>query len=211
MAKKVRKYYVVWAGHETGVFDSWAACSRQVAGYPGARYMSFLNRAAAERAFEGDSSDFIGKKRVPALSEVAKKAAGKPILKSICVDAACDGAPGRLEYRAVETSSGRVFFEKGPFEQGTNNVGEFLALVNAAALLRKTGSRLPIYTDSRTALSWFRKKKANTKLRRTARNAELFELIERAEKWLADNPVENRILKWNTAGWGEIPADYGRK
>ncbi len=83
--------------------------------------------------------------------------------------------------------------------------------MNAAALLRKTGSRLPIYTDSRTALSWFRKKKANTKLRRTARNAELFELIERAEKWLADNPVENRILKWNTAVWGEIPADYGRK
>ncbi|MCE1155298.1 MAG: ribonuclease H, partial [Bacteroidales bacterium] len=42
-------------------------------------------------------------------------------------------------------------------------------------------------------------------------NAVLFDLIARAEKWLADNRYSTRIMKWQTEAWGEIPADFGRK
>lgn len=36
-----RKYYVVWEGRATGVFDSWEECKEYVDGYQGARFKSF--------------------------------------------------------------------------------------------------------------------------------------------------------------------------
>ena len=116
-----------------------------------------------------------------------------------------------MEYRGVDTLSGKEIFRQGPYFDGTNNIGEFLAIVHGLALLKKKNSNLPVYTDSMTAISWVRKRKANTKLELTARNAILFELIERAEKWLKTNTWSNPILKWETQCWGEIPADFGRK
>ena len=211
MAKTQKKYYVVWQGRKTGIFETWAECSAQVSGYPGARYKSFLSRAEAVHAFGGNSRDFIGQGTPTRTARAAKAKIGQPILDSISVDAACNGSPGTLEYRGVDTATGKVLFAKGPFRQGTNNVGEFLAIVHAAALLKQTGDQRPIYSDSRTALSWVRKKKANTNLARTTANKQLFALIDKAEAWLQENPIENRVLKWETEAWGEIAADYGRK
>jgi len=212
MAKKTNKYYVVWKGHKPGIYDSWKACQQQTAGYPGAIFKGFKTRAQAEQAFAGDSADYIGVDVFEStLSQEQLAAIGKPILDSVSVDAACDGTPGRLEYRGVDTRTGEVLFEQGPFEDGTNNIGEFLAIVHAAAILKKRNSSKPIYTDSRTAIIWVRNKKARTRLLRTSRNKPLFELIARAEKWLAENEIENDILKWETQAWGEIAADYGRK
>jgi hypothetical protein len=37
------------------------------------------------------------------------------------------------------------------------------------------------------------------------------EMIERAEKWLKENRYSNKIVKWETELWGEVPADFGRK
>ncbi len=212
MAKKQNKYYVVWRGHQTGIFNSWPECQKQVSGFPGAKYKSFLSRQEAEAAFSGSSVDYIPKQGTQGERvETGRSSVGKPILASISVDAACEGNPGRMEYRGVETDTGKILFEKGPFAVGTNNIGEFLAIVHAAAMLKKMASPKPIYSDSRTALSWVRKKRANTTLKRTARNQELFDLIEQAERWLADNEIANKILKWETAAWGEVKADYGRK
>jgi ribonuclease HI len=104
-----------------------------------------------------------------------------------------------------------LVFKKGPFFDGTNNIGEFLAIVHALALLKKHNSEVPIFSDSKTAISWVKAKKSNTKLDPTGRNAELFELIKRAEDWLKDNTYKNKILKWETKWWGENPADFGRK
>ena len=42
-------------------------------------------------------------------------------------------------------------------------------------------------------------------------NQPLFELIERAEKWLRTHKFSTQIVKWETKAWGEIPADFGRK
>jgi ribonuclease HI len=127
------------------------------------------------------------------------------------VDAACSGNPGILEYRCVHTTSKKELFYQGPFENGTNNIGEFLAIVHALALLKKKGLTSPIYTDSEIALRWVKEKKCKTRLKQDEKNARLFDLIRRAENWLQENTFENPLLKWDTMHWGQIPADFGRK
>jgi ribonuclease HI len=90
-------------------------------------------------------------------------------------------------------------------------MGEFLAIVHALAHCKKHNITLPIYSDSRTAIAWVRNRLAKTTLERTAKNARVFELIQRAEDWLCTNTYVNHILKWETELWGENPADFGRK
>ena len=133
------------------------------------------------------------------------------IKDSLSVDAACSGNPGVMEYRGVWTATGEEVFHVGPFQQGTNNIGEFLALVHALALFDKHKINLPVYTDSMNAITWVKKKKCNTKLAPSPENAKLFELIARAEFWLNTHTYSTPILKWDTRQWGEIPADFGRK
>jgi len=116
-----------------------------------------------------------------------------------------------MEYQGVDTKSGKVLFRQGPFPEGTNNIGEFLAIVHGLAYLKKRNSNRLIYSDSRTAMSWVRKRKCNTKLQENEGNHSLFELIQRAETWLKSNSYNTPIVKWETKAWGEIPADFGRK
>lgn len=145
------------------------------------------------------------------LSPAEIKRIGEPNLYSIAVDAASSGNPGRMEYQGVDTQTGKLLFHQGPYAQGTNNVGEFLALVHGLAYLKKEGSDRAIYSDSRIAIGWVRKKKCGTKLAPHPSNKILFELIARAESWLRSNTYSTSILKWETKVWGEIPADFGRK
>ena len=129
---------------------------------------------------------------------------------SLAVDAACSGNPGPMEYRGVHIASRQEIFHFGPMK-GTNNIGEFLAIVHGLALLKQKGFDMPIYSDSVNAISWVRQKKCKTKLPRNEETEALFQLIERAERWLSTNTYTTRILKWETKEWGEIPADFGRK
>ena len=206
-----KKYYVVWEGNNVGVFDSWKECQLQIKGYPNARYKSFKNKEEAVAAFRGNFSDFIGKEK-KAKKQISEEARANIIWKSIAVDAACSGNPGDMEYRGVDTASGDEIFRIGVFKQGTNNIGEFLALVHGLAYLQKIEAfDMPIYSDSRTAMAWVRNKKVKTTLKKSRVNAKMFDLIERGEQWLKKNSYKNPILKWNTEEWGEIPADFGRK
>lgn len=210
MAKK--KFYVVWDGIETGIFDSWQKCKSLIHNYPNAKYKSFLTLEMAKKAFASNYYDFAGKNAVEiVLSKDQLLKIGKPLLNSIAVDAACAGNPGVMEYRGVYTESKKQIFLKGPFPEGTNNIGEFLALVHGIAYLKKENINLPIYSDSKTAISWIRQKVCKTKLEKNSKNEKLFDLIIRAENWLKNNTFENKILKWETKAWGEIPADFGRK
>ncbi len=209
MAKK-QKYYVVWKGHKAGIFDSWAECAAQVSGFPGAEYKSFDSRDAAEQAFRNSYRDYRGK-HVSSLTAERLREIGEPDLDSYAVDAACSGYPGPVEYRGVYTRTKEEFFREGPYPHGSNNIGEFLALVRALELLKKRKLVLPVYSDSAVAISWLKNKNCNTNVPRNGANAKLFELIERAEDWLASNDYQNQILKWETEAWGEIPADFGRK
>jgi len=206
--KQKPKFYVVWKGRKTGIFSSWEACAAQVQGFAGARYKSFASRLAAEQAFRGRYVAHVGK---PVSSGEWLFSPHPPVPESWCVDAACSGSPGRLEYRGVDLRTGKEIFRQGPYEHGTNNVGEFLAIVHALGLLEKKKSSLPVYSDSATAIGWVKKKRCNTELAADESNAPLFERITRAEDWLADQPFANPILKWDTKAWGEIPADFNRK
>lgn len=205
---KASKYYVVWVGVRPGIYHTWGDCQMQIKGFPQARYKSYPTLAEAERAFSEEPKT-IPSRSVQKKTETAPKGV---IWNSISVDAACSGNPGVMEYRAVQTKSKQEIFRQGPFIEGTNNIGEFLALVHALALLKKKGhTQLPIYTDSRTAMAWIRNKKIKTSLKKNSRNENLFDLIDRAIDWLETNNYENPILKWETEKWGEIPADFGRK
>lgn len=212
LAKKP-KFYVVWKGRKTGVFETWAEAEEQVKGFETAQYKSFESRKEADDAFKGNYWQSVQKTQNGATGKSSKSAAlvGKPLQESISVDAACAGNPGKLEYQGVETSTKRVLFAMGPFPEGTVNIGEFLAIVHGLAFLQKHNSTLPIYSDSKTAISWIKNKAVKTKLERNAKNEELFQLVDRGILWLQNNKYSNKILKWETEFWGENPADYGRK
>lgn len=213
MVKKGSKFYVVWVGRNPGIYKSWDECQVQISEFEGARYKSFPTEKAATEAFRGNMWDYIGKKEVKnnlPFEEVSGKTE-EIITDSLAVDAACSGNPGIMEYRGVYTKNRKQIFHAGPFKDGTNNVGEFLAIVHALALLKQKNKCMPVYTDSETAIVWVRQKKAKTKLKKTPDNNNLFELIQRAEKWLKNNFWDTPVLKWKTEIWGEIPADFGRK
>lgn len=223
--KQKQKYYVVWQGHNTGIYTSWDECKQQVNGFENAKYKSFENLAEAQTAFENTYKNYIKyypptlnpnpqnlSPETPPQNHLLLPAHQQPIYNSIAVDAACQGNPGLLEYKGVLTQQPQtVIFKQGPFEAGTNNIGEFLAIVHALGYLKKQNSNLPIYSDSKTAMSWVKNKKIKTNLIQTPKNEYLFELIQRAINWLQNNTYQNPILKWETTLWGENPADFGRK
>jgi ribonuclease HI len=207
MAKQ--KYYVVWRGRKPGIFTSWAEAEEQVKGFAAAQYKSFETRKEAEAAYQSEYAAYKGK---PASQGKWREASVKPILPSISVDAACNGSPGQLEYRGVYTDSQEEIFRVGPFPDGTNNVGEFLAIVHALTWLEKHGRQLPVYSDSRNAISWVYTGECKTQLKHTPLNGPLFAIIHSAENWLAENELrDDTVLKWDTELWGENPADFGRK
>lgn len=203
MAKK--KYYVVWKGRKPGIYSTWSECQEQIDGFTGQQFKSFDNLIDAQKAFAGHYKDYEGKS-TKHIDPIRRQLVGEPILQSWAVDAACVAQTGAMEYRIVNTET------KEPiYEQGTNNIGEFLALVHALGHCKRKGLTIPIYSDSQIAITWVREKFCNTRLKPTEENQVLRDLVKRAEKWLAENTYENAILKWETDVWGENPADYGRK
>ncbi|MDE6145400.1 MAG: ribonuclease H family protein [Muribaculaceae bacterium] len=210
-----RKYYVVWQGLSPGIYDSWEECQAQVEGFSGARYKAFPDIESATAAFRGSYEDqatllIAMSKRKPTASIFGEF----PEIRSDAwaVDGACSRVPGPIEYQCVEVANGQTVFHVGPLAGGTNNIAEYLALVHALALLDQRGDHSrPIYSDSRTALAWLRNRHSKTTLERTPENAKVFELLQRADRWVATHQLFNPVLKWDTENWGEIPADFGRK
>lgn len=219
MARK-QKYYVVWEGLQPGIYLSWDECRAQIEHFKGARYKSFSSLKEATAAFRRGSADELQavadlllqarqhRKEQPGqawknIPEVDKTA--------IAVDAACSGNPGTMEYRGVDLATGEEIFHVGPLSHATNNIGEYLALVHVLALCKQQESTRPVYSDSRTALSWLHRRGHRSQLKPTAENATVMRLLARADAWVQSNTWPNRVMKWNTEEWGEIPADFGRK
>ncbi len=215
MADK-KKFYVVWQGHNPGIYDNWDKCQQQIKNYPNAKYKSFGSREEADIAFGGNYAEHIqfkapskpGTSFKPSIPQSSNPSS--IIWESISVDAACSGNPGVMEYQGVDSRTKvLIFHQKHPL--GTNNIGEFLAIVHALAMFQREGKDTPIYTDSRTAMGWVKLKVCKTKLVRNAKTENLHQIIARAEQWLKTHTYKNPILKWETEVWGEIPADFGRK
>jgi ribonuclease HI len=207
---KRQKYYVVWKGVSPGIYTSWTDCQLQINGYKGAIYKSFKTLEGAEEAYASSPLEYIGSS--------ATKQEDTPLqlpedfdMNCWAVDAACSGNPGPMEYRGVDLLSGKEIFHYGPL-YGTNNIGEFLAIVHALALMKRDNINKTIYSDSRNALNWIKRKKCRTRLERTEKTERLFQIIERAENWLKTHTYSDiPLLKWETEEWGEVPADFGRK
>lgn len=209
------KYYVVTVGRNPGIYGTWADCKAQVDNFPGARYKSVPTI---------DEARLLLRNGIPAPTRTAQLTANstknttKPISQragfepnSISVDAACSGNPGMMEYRGVDNLTQAEIFRLNPAVWGTNNIGEFLAIVHALAWLHKNQSQKTIYSDSVNAINWVKSKTVRTKLPRTADTDYVWQLIDRAVIWLKNNPISCPIKKWETSQWGENPADFGRK
>ena len=228
MAKKKQKYYVVWRGNQPGIYDTWEECQAQVKGVAGAQYKSFESLPAAQQAFRlpydmsvasSTSSTSNTSRTSPTsvlfidengMTAIREGAVNPPVLDALAVDAACSGNPGVMEYQGVYVASRtQIFHYMAPV--GTNNIGEFLAIVHGLAYLKKNGLRQILYSDSVNAINWVRRKECRTKLPLTPQTADLWALIRRAEAWLQANTYTTEIRKWDTESWGEIPADFGRK
>lgn len=212
MAKK-EKFYVVWKGVNPGIYTTWTDCQLQTKGVEGALYKSFNTREEAEQAYTSPAHYYIGNNtKETKLGSNAKPALPPDFdMNCLAVDAACSGNPGPMEYRGVYLGNGQQVFHYGP-THGTNNIGEFLAIVHALALMKQKGICMPIYSDSRNAINWLKQRKCKTKLERNVKTETVFQLIERAEAWLSNNDYSAiPIRKWETELWGEVPADFGRK
>lgn len=208
-----KKYYVVWKWKKTWVFETWEDCKLQVDGVKDAVYKSFSTKEIALKAYAQGPEDYIGKdaKNETSLTSEQKKKYGSPLEKSICVDAAWNTATGDMEYKGIDFQTKKELFHVWPLEDGTNNIWEFLAIVHALSYCQKKWINTPIYSDSRNAILWVQKKDVRTKLEKTEKNKEVFDLILRALIWLEKNTYTTPILKWETKAWWENPADFGRK
>ena len=217
------KYYVVFRGHNPGVYDNWDEVKEQTNGFPGALFKGYNSSQEATEAYR----NFTGSEdrdelfrlissvgdNYQSLKENDTQLLNNPEIdkNAWAVDASCLGNPGKMEYRGVDLKTGEVIFQMGPFDDATNNIGEYLALVHAMALMTRRGEYHNIYSDSVTALSWWKNRKIKTQLKPTPRNAKVFELLARASVWVNTHQFPAKIMKWQTERWGEIPADYGRK
>lgn len=212
MAKS--KFYVVWKGRQAGVYSNWESCKMQIEGFKGAQYKSFPDRQSAEDAFKAgyqQTSQRDHESTRLQVNESTRLQVEMPITQSIAVDAACSGNPGKMEFQGVFVETKTNLFKSPVYEHGTNNIGEFLAIVYCLAWQHKHKLSYPIYSDSVNAQKWVREGVCKTKIEENEKNKPLFEVIRWAEKWLKTNSFRVPIYKWNTEVWGEIPADFGRK
>ncbi|MBQ4547853.1 MAG: ribonuclease H family protein [Bacteroidales bacterium] len=212
MAKS--KFYVVWKGRQAGVYSNWESCKMQIEGFKGAQYKSFPDRQSAEDAFKAgyqQTSQRDHESTRLQVNETTRLQVEMPITQSIAVDAACSGNPGKMEFQGVFVETKTNLFKSPVYEHGTNNIGEFLAIVYCLAWQHKHKLSYPIYSDSVNAQKWVREGVCKTKIEENEKNKPLFEVIRWAEKWLKTNSFRVPIYKWKTEVWGEIPADFGRK
>lgn len=216
MSRPKKKFYVVWKGTSPGIYTTWDECSTAVHGFSQAKYKSFPTRAAAEQAYRDGPTLHWGTKKKSVRTRRTRTDdetnSELPITESLCVDAACNMTTRVMEYQGVWCHDRSLAFHQGPFEQSTNNVGEFLAIVHGLALLQKKELDWPIYSDSMIAIGWVKRKVVNSESLSTGQtNEQVKDLVDRALCWLHEHTYVNEIKKWQTSVWGEIPADFGRK
>lgn len=224
----MKKYYAVFRGRVPGIYDNIEDVLEQVDGFEGASFKGFDAPDIAATAFRnggftpGQPATALRREReeLGGLLTKANNSGTPPAdyfsipeidLHGWAVDASCLGNPGIMEYRGVELMSGNEIFRIGPFRDATNNIGEFLAIIHAWALMEKKGIQVPVYSDSMTGISWVKKKHIKTQLTETAANRPVFDMMRRGLQWLNTHSFRTPLYKWHTKLWGEIPADFNRK
>ncbi|GIW50451.1 MAG: hypothetical protein KatS3mg080_1062 [Anoxybacillus sp.] len=120
-------------GRKQAFFLLGTSVNRTSLAFRGQSIAHFHRREEAEQAFA--SGPFVNRTKKNTVL------ATNYVEESICVDAACSGNPGWMEYRGVHTKTGKELFHVGPMI-GTNNIGEFLAIVHALAWLQQQNKSL---------------------------------------------------------------------
>jgi ribonuclease HI len=211
-----QKFYVVWVGRKPGVYTSWTECQDQINKFDEAKFKSYETKAAAEEAYKAGWKKNWGQGKTTStgktkVSSSSAESSEEIDYNSISVDVGTSGNPGPVEYKGVDTQTGEVIFAVGPIKRGTNNLGEFLAIVHGLAYLQKIGSNKTVYSDSVNAIKWVKQRAVSSTLERDYSTKEIWDLVDRAVNWLMTNRYDNKVTKWQTKQWGEIKADYGRK
>jgi ribonuclease HI len=161
-----QKYYVVWQGRETGIFNDWASCKKQIDHFPGARYKSFTTQQEAQAAFKAG----VGKSTTTtkSVSNGFKKAPGiktytEADIKAIQVDTkiytdgGCEPNPGKAgSGMAVYRNEQLAELWYGLYNpHGTNNTAELNALCQAMRMAEqelKHKRSVVIFCDSKYAI-----------------------------------------------------------
>jgi ribonuclease HI len=164
-----KKYYVVWAGRETGIFTSWDQTKRSVDKFPQAKYKSFPTEAQAKAAFSKSPASSIKSAAGGAVKSTSTKSTSastnagsihsqlETLDYVIYTDGGCEPNPG-------EAGSGLALYHKGELTalwyglyhpNGTNNTAELNAL-HQALLMAQTklaaGHKVQIFSDSQYAI-----------------------------------------------------------
>ena len=126
---------------------------------------------------------------------------------------------GPTEWRGVlfsSTGEWQDVFHSPLYERGHNTLGEFLAIIDACQRLERGELKCAtLWSDSKTALSWFRTGKIRTTIDVDGQCDSAFAAaVNDARKWLesANRPKWFAMMsRWDTSARGENPADFGRK
>lgn len=172
-----RKYYVVWAGREPGIFTDWDSCREQVEHFAGARYKSYPTLDQARAAWVAGADAATGPAARagsrPPVSPVARRGAGRPgvgpqtlaapevaahpATTHIFADGGCEPNPGR-------SGSGVAVYRHGRLDElwyglheprGTNNTAELRALHQALLIAESeadAGATVAVFCDSKYAI-----------------------------------------------------------
>lgn len=127
-------------------------------------------------------------------------------IEGIATDAAHSMKNGKTEYQAINLATRERIFYRNLGNQ-TTNIGEFLAVVEAVKyIIENDFHPRVIFTDSITAIAWFKAKKtSSTKPNKDLQRAEMFLRALSADVDTID------VIHWDNKRWGETLADFGRK
>lgn len=200
---KNNKYYVVFKGYNTGIYDNWNDCKKQVNGFSGALHKSFESPDEAEKAFEeySESSNTNLEFEQPTSYSI----------KSIIVSGNCPNNFGEMSYQWNLVASTNNAKRKNLSIIGTKNIADFIAIIDLIKLTKKVKLNLPIYTNSKTAVNWILNKKCNHQLFVSKQTETVLALVKEHDEWLLNNIIENEILLWNSNSWGVFPIVSKRK
>lgn len=120
--------------------------------------------------------------------------------------------PGISEYQCVNLLTKKVIFNT-KIGIATNNIAEFLAIIQALIVSDTMGVQVDIYSDSQTAIAWTKNMAYKTMLERNEDSRQVYELMDEGIEWLKKvyhHKKHSNVLFWRTRIWGQIPADFGR-
>lgn len=151
-----KNYYAVKVGNETGIFDNWDDCSKQVHGFSGAIYKKFDTLAEAESYMNGHEAQFS--ERHDSEEEIMESLADGEALAY--VDGSNVGDGSKFSWGIVLfTNEGKVHIsgqsDDERFTPYRNVSGELFASVNATDYAMKQGlNKITIYHDYSGIRHW---------------------------------------------------------